>query len=441
VSASAERPPTPTLPWRGVTTADAEHLRVDGLAPRFEATPTTPEELSKILNAAAEEGLAVCPRGAGSKTSLGQEPRRYDLALSTTGLSGLLEYRPDDLVAVARAGTPLSELQRAFSQHGQWLALDPPDAASATIGGTLAANTSGPHRYRYGTGRDLVLGMQVAYAGGPLARSGAKVVKSVAGYDIHKLHVGALGTLGVMSEVALRLHPLPASSRLIACSTATVLELAPVIQALMHLPLGLGAVELVNDAGAADLKRHGIDLPGGWLLLVLCEGHPRVVARQADEVRRAATTAAVAVHEVAADAAALDIINAVSRLRLVEDRESTLLKFGIPPGQTAAAIMEVEKLLAATETSAPPVLHAHAGNGVLHARLKAAAPIIPDLVLRLRAEMVSRRGHLVVPGCPPDAKPHTDIWGETSTPRLMRELKLALDPRGILNPGRFIHGL
>ncbi|MDB5075818.1 MAG: FAD-binding oxidoreductase [Chloroflexi bacterium] len=441
MSATVEHALGPDAPWRGVTDGAADDLRIDGLAPRFEATPATPEELCAILREAEKAGLAVCPRGAGSKTSRGQVPVRYDLALKTTSLTGLLEYRPDDLVAVARAGTPLRELQRSFSEHGQWLALDPADSASATIGGTLAANTSGPHRYRYGTARDLVLGMQVAYAGGTLARSGAKVVKSVAGYDIHKLHIGALGTLGVITEVALRLHPLPASQQLVACAAPTVLGLAPVIETLMHLPLGLGAMELVNAAGAARLKSAGVNLPSGWLLLVLCEGHPRVVGRQVDEVRRAAASVSVAVSPVATDTAAVALLDEISRLTVPDERDTVVLKIAVPPGHTAAAIDGVEKLLAEFETSAQPVIQAHAGNGVVHVNLQPQVAGISDIVQQLRHAAKGFRGHVTVLACPLDAKRQLDVWGETATPTLMRDLKAALDPRAVLNPGRFVHGL
>ncbi len=178
--------------WSTPADDQAWKLAVDGRLPRLHAAPASAEELAGILHAAQAEALAVCPRGAGSKVTLGNPPRRYDLALETSALAGIVEYRPDDLVAVALAGTRLADAQAAFAAHGQWLALDPPYAGQTTLGGTLAANASGPHRLRYGTAKDLVLGMRVAYSDGTLARSGARVVKNVAGYDIHKAHVGAL---------------------------------------------------------------------------------------------------------------------------------------------------------------------------------------------------------------------------------------------------------
>jgi glycolate oxidase FAD binding subunit len=459
----------------------AEQLAVDGMAPRLWARPDSPEALAAILRAAHGEGLAVLPRGGGTKSALGNWPRRYDLALQLDGLQGVLEYRPDDLVLVAFAGTTLAELQGCVAAHGQWLALDPPHcaaggfvreaatvpgppgahtrkrvpgastlveapahspavsphAARATLGGVLATNASGPHRLRYGTGRDLVLGMRVAYADGTLARSGAKVVKSVAGYDVHKLHVGALGTLGVIVEVALRLHPLPAARSLLAISAREAGELGRVVDMLIRGPIGLGALEALNAAAVRRLnEKKGGSLPEQPLLLALCEGLPRVVARQADEVARAAH--GMAVDEVATGEAAAGLLGEVAELRVPRHGESAL-KISIPSGDTGSTLAELEATLGAAGRQ--PAVLAHAGSGVIHALCIPEGDGLAVLVRELRARLGARRGHLVVESCPPGAKQGLDVWGQVAAPRLMRELKSALDARATLNPGRFVEGL
>ncbi|HXT36851.1 MAG TPA: FAD-binding oxidoreductase [Chloroflexota bacterium] len=425
--------------WQGVSFEEAVRLAVDGMAPEFHAAPLAPEQVAATLRAASAEGLAVRPRGAGTKMGLGNRSTRYDLALETGGLTAVLEYRPDDLVAVALAGTPLAAAQALFAEYGQWLALDPPFAATTTIGGTLACNQSGPHRLRYGTARDLVLGMQVAYPDGTLARSGAKVVKNVAGYDVHKMHVGALGTLGVIVEVALRLHPLPAERRILACvppsDNPPWLAMASVVGGLLRLPLGLGAIEALNGEAGRRLAVDGFAVPAGDLLLVVCEGHPSVVGRQADEVGRAAAAAGLWTEEIATGDGVARLTAALAEARAPGERDETVLKLSVPLGDTLPSLAEL-----ATALPGAPVI-AHAGSGVVHALPKVATAEVPLLVAQLRAWARGRGGHLVVQHCAPEAKIGLDVWGPVAAPRLVRGLKAALDPTSTLNPGRFVEGL
>src|SRR5919202_2526867 len=192
-------------------TGDSTNFAVDGLTPRAVEGPESAEAVAALLRRAAGERQAVVPWGAGTKQGLGNVPRAYDLAFDLSALDQVLEYEPADLVVTAQAGVPLAALQRRWGEAGQFLALDPPYAEQATLGGTLAANASGPSRLLYGTARDLVLGMRVALPSGEVVKSGGKVVKNVVGYDLNKMHIGALGTLGLMVEVTLKVHPLPAA--------------------------------------------------------------------------------------------------------------------------------------------------------------------------------------------------------------------------------------
>jgi glycolate oxidase FAD binding subunit len=453
---------TGASPWQPLSPDEAASLIVDGLQPGFHAAPTSAEAVVLALRQAHRDGLAVAPRGGGTRLGLGNVPRRYDLALALDAVRGIVEYRPHDLVAVVLAGTPLTVLQEEFARHGQWLALDPPCAPASTLGGVLATNASGPHRFRYGTARDLVLGMQVAYAEGILARSGARVVKSVAGYDLHKLHVGALGTLGVIVEVAVRLHPLPASRRVLLCPVADMGVATQVVDALMRRPLALGAIEYLNAAAAHRLATlAGITLPGHDLLLFFCEGHPRAVARQADEVTHAAQQRSLTVDVLSEGEPAVALARAVAQLGTDRTGTNTVLKLTVPPGSTLLALEELAGILQrasapshdhashwtgplATETDpalTPMELHAHAGSGVVHAVATLPEPLIAPLVARARAAAGVRRGHLVVTSCPPLAKRGLDVWGPAGAPALMRGLKAALDPHQILNPGRFAEGL
>src|SRR2546423_6530015 len=182
----------------------AQALAVDGVVPRFVAAPGSIEELGAVLRTAADQGWAVSPRGGGTKMGLGNPPRALDLVLDTCGLRGLVDYTPADMTVTVRAGTGLADLQAELAVHGQMLALDPPFAEEATIGGILATNDSGPHRLGYGTARDLVIGTRVVGMDGRATKAGGKVVKNVTGYDLNKLYIGSLGTLAGLAQGPLR---------------------------------------------------------------------------------------------------------------------------------------------------------------------------------------------------------------------------------------------
>ena len=224
----------------------AEGDAIDGVRPRFVVEPGSVEEVSALLRLAHRAGLAVAPRGGGTKLGWGATPRRLDLILSTARLNHVLEHAAGDLVLRAEAGVTLEALQAAVGKAGQRLALDPP-GAGATLGGIVAANPSGPLRLRYGTVRDLLIGVTVVLADGTVAKAGGKVVKNVAGYDLCKLFTGSLGTLGVVVETIWRLHPLPAARRTVAVALTSPQAAGAAVQALLHTPgspLVLDALEL-----------------------------------------------------------------------------------------------------------------------------------------------------------------------------------------------------
>src|SRR5689334_16383518 len=182
---------------------------VAGVVPSFVASPSSTAEVSALLREAAAAGLAVVPRGAGTGLAWGAPPSRCDLVVDLRSMDQVVEHEAGDLVARVQAGATIGQLAVAFGSAGQQLALDTPE--EATVGGVVATGTAGPRRFRYGAPRDLLIGITVVRADGVVAHAGGKVVKNVAGYDLGKLFAGSQGTLGVITEAAFRLHPLPAA--------------------------------------------------------------------------------------------------------------------------------------------------------------------------------------------------------------------------------------
>ena len=189
-------------------------------------------EAATVLTKAAEEGRRV---------SIGREGG--DVVLSTERLDQVLEHEAGDLTAIVEAGVRLRDLNERLAERGQMLALDPP--GNPTIGACLAANLSGPRRHRYGTARDLVIGVTVVFAGGRIASSGGKVVKNVAGYDLAKLFCGSEGRFGLIARVALRLHPRPDASRTLAVPVGSALDAQAGARAILRAPFAPAAVDLV----------------------------------------------------------------------------------------------------------------------------------------------------------------------------------------------------
>ena len=274
---------------------------IAGVLPRFAASPATVAEASALLAAAAAQDLAVVPRGGGSKLGWGAPPRRCDLVVDTTALDQVVEHAADDLVARVQAGVSVARLGEVLAGSGQQLALDPlpappvaPEAGAgsgagpagstplsganraapqwlgATIGGTLATGAAGPRRLRYGTPRDLIIGITVVRADGTVAKSGGKVVKNVAGYDLGRLFTGSFGTLGLIVEAVFRLHPLPASTAYVTVDCRGPDEAYRAVAAAAGSDLAPSAVEIDRAAQGAPVR-----------VAVLLEGDPDGTAERA----------------------------------------------------------------------------------------------------------------------------------------------------------------
>jgi glycolate oxidase FAD binding subunit len=406
---------------------------IAGVAPRTVVRPETPEAVVTTLREAGGAGQAVVPWGAGTKQGWGNPPRAYDLALDVSALDRILEYEPADLVVTVEAGIPLDALQRRLAEAGQFLALDPPYAATATLGGTLATNASGPSRFLYGTARDLVLGMRVASPSGDLIKSGGKVVKNVVGYDLNKMHIGGLGTLGVMVEVTLKVHPLPRAE-------ATV---GAVFDGLDTAHAAAGRIfRSVLYPRAVDLVRAptpGLDAPEpapgeAWRVLVWCAGSPATVERQVRDAT-AWCQEAGASRTVRLDGPAhRDLWDAVRDFGRDPPGDATLAKLTALPSRLPDLVAAAGRAV----PHRPPEIVARAGNGVLYAVLPGAT--VPSLQTLIR-EANDLGGAAVLEAVPPGARaaPDLDVWGPTRDDfPLMQALKAQFDPRGTLNPGRFL---
>src|SRR6266404_1722247 len=222
---------------------------VAGIPPSHVVEPGNEQELARVLKLANAAGLALIPRGGGTKLGWGNRPTHADAILSTARMCRVIEHAWADLTVSVEAGCTIAKLQETVAKHGQRLALDPLWPESATVGGMLSTNDSGALRLRFGSLRDLVIGVTVALADGTVASSGGKVVKNVAGYDLPKLMTGAFGTLGVITRAIFRLHPLPKETRTISCVTSNAVEAQQVVHAIQNSKLAHSALQIYWGAG------------------------------------------------------------------------------------------------------------------------------------------------------------------------------------------------
>src|SRR5512145_32599 len=269
---------------------------VDGQEPRWVVRPASIDQLSRVVALAHDEKLSVVPRGRGSALELGIPPARVDLVVDLGGLDRVVEYNPDDLTVTVQAGISAGALAALLAPRRQFLPLDPPGATGRTLGGITATNASGPLRFRYGTMRDLLLGVRFVQADGVVTWGGSKVVKSVSGYDVPKLMVGALGTLGVLVELTFRLHPMPDREGTWLITLAS----APAAQAFIALVLDSTLepmrFELLNapalQASSAPSAPVGVAVSIGSV-----EGAVREQGAQLEELARRAGGRATALEE------------------------------------------------------------------------------------------------------------------------------------------------
>jgi glycolate oxidase FAD binding subunit len=438
--------------------------------------PASYEEAADRLRSAAADGRRLRFRGAGTKFEWGRPVPEPDLEVCTSGLGRVLEHNAGDFTAVLQAGVPLAVAQETFAQAGQMLALDPPlspwgnagdDAAieagdaGATIGGIVATNDSGPLRHKYGGVRDLVVGVTVVLSDGTLARAGGKVIKNVAGYDIGKLFAGAFGTLGLIAEVTVRLHPRPPRTVTVVARSSEPAQLAAAAAALAHAPLEADCLDLWWDAGSAS-------------------GASATAASAASVTAASATGAAssrAGDGSIGAGAVLVRFGSADPQPR-ADEAAALLRKFGgleIDVDEADETCWEVQRgaqrgdvvVKVSTLPAALPGVMAAAqslgGTMVARAGLGLAWIQLPTLTVALDRDSCGRaqqsdagdviaaveelRRRLAPAPCvvldaPGDVRAGLDPWGgETGPVDLMRKVKERFDPAGVCAPGLFVGGL
>lgn len=444
--------------------AELAAYAVDGQTPAAAVRPGDQQELAEVVKFAATEKLALIATGARTKLGMGLPPRAYHLALDTTRLDRVVACDPGDLTVSVEAGIPLRKLAATLAEHRQFLPLAVPYSSGATIGGTLASGVDTPLRQFYGTARDYLLGVEYVTGEGVRAKSGGRVVKNVSGYDLHKLMIGAMGTLGVMTRLNFRTFTMAAASQALVARFPTADAALSMRHRMAQSALTPQTLDIVSPrvaelflgpAGARHATAENVapfppDLLSTteWAVTTGFSGNEKVLARYADELTRIATESGATAMKLLGGrelAGAFSYKRELIPIALDASPAATIVKLSVLPMRMKEAI---EAAARAAEVNGLAWATIARGVGVIFVALlpreknddaRASVAKATDQILRACSTL---EGNGTVPWCPTEWKASVRIWGlDRSEFPMMAKLKNLFDAPGILSPGRFMGGL
>ncbi len=413
--------------------ADSAACRIDHLELLAAERPKSVPEVGELVRGAGEADRAIYPFGGRTQLEFGLPPCKPGIGVDLRGLDGVVDYPARDMTVTVQAGITLARLQALLARERQRLPVDVPLAERATLGGALATNTSGPRRYGFGTLRDYVIGIRAVNGAGQEFKAGGRVVKNVAGYDLCKLLIGSLGTLGIITQVTLKLTPRPEEQAflLVGCQTAAIASLLDCVHASRTRPV---CVDLLNRAALQEMPVP--DVPAaGWLLAIAFEDNAQAVEWQLQQLHRELSSG---------ECGPVSVV----RGQPVEQLWKALTEFQLAPRAHLAFKANLLPRLVAEFCSkageAGMALQAHAGSGIVRGLFTEAVTMgqAQRALLPLLEAAAAGQGNLVLPRCPADWKSSLPLWG---SPRgdhpLLRAIKEKLDPGDRFNPGRFVDAL
>ncbi len=420
-----------------------ERFRVDGSAPSAVVEPANSNELVEIVRWARSNRAALMPTTSGLYLPLGNPPAALEIAVSLRRMNRIVHYDAGDLTFTAEAGLALAEAQRSLGEHKQFLPADPPYADEAALGGLIASNASGPLRFAYGTWRDFIIGMQFVTGEGKLVKTGGRVVKNVAGYDLARLMIGSLGTLGIINEVAFKVFPQPPATSTFIFGFETLDAAVEAARRIVHSAWQPTRLELLSPETGELLAAAPLS-PRHWSLVAGVAGPEPVLRRYQDDfsalARELNAPQFAALREPEEQAILAAVRERIPRARAANPN-AAIVKAALPLAGVGPFLTKARQAAARYELSA--AASAHAGSGIAYIYLFGDAP---KKVAQAATEMVhagnNLGGRVSVPWCPTEVKHDVNVWGPLRDDfPLMQKLKAQFDPDRVLNPGRFVGGL
>ena len=455
-----------------------DQYAVDHLTPMAVFFPSNIEQVSGVVRFANQENLAVLPWGSGSKMTTGHPVNRLDLVVCTSRLNHILDVDPENLTITVEAGVKYRDIQARLateddrcylplidletmgdevicsdrSHKGCFLPLDPPWSGRATIGGILASNSSGPRRLLYGLARDIVLGVRFVTPDGEIVGIGGKTVKNVSGYDIPKLMIGSLGTLGILCEMTLRLLPLPERMETMLIAFGSLSNAAEFVNSTLETQLLPAAIEVMNDRAYEMLALADIPLldTGDYVVAVALEAFEEPVARMVRELDDMADRSGAKLITRVQEREHRRFWLAVGNLNpsaLDSPAVSMTVQLNYPVSRWHAVMVSSIEVL--SSSGIQHTLLTHAGSGLSLLNLMSIDPLDDsweNKVLRVADGLMKicrkEGGSLIFRKPPEGLNEKLPIWGAPGPDwPIMRRIKERMDPTRIMSPGRFVGGL
>ncbi len=407
----------------------------DGLYAGARECPSSLENLCQLVRDHRAAGSAIYPQGGATALDYGGVPARPGVVIDVRGLDQVIDYPAGDMTITVEAGMTVQRLTALLAAEKQRLPLDIPFADRATLGGAFATAVSGPRRFGWGRPRDQILGIQFVKADGQVVNGGGRVVKNVAGYDFPKLLTGSLGSLGILTQMTLRVRPIPESSAVAFASCPTLEDAAEALERLNLSETRPVALELLNPSAVGWYQSRGLPLiSGAWTVVVGLEDNQAAVSWQVEKLREELGSLGAKL-EVLSDGHADPAWDALMHFAVQPPGRLTL-KVSVRPSEVPNLFGELDSGLWA--------LQAHAGNGIVWCHWigpsegNSLADLLPE-VDRVRSLAIRGGGTLMIPHCPTPWKERLRVWGEPRSEwPLMARIKETLDPEGVMNPGRFL---
>jgi glycolate oxidase FAD binding subunit len=438
-------------------TAELAGYEVDGMRPAAAVFAKSAEEISELLKFAAPEKLAVIPCGARTKLGIGTPPARYDIALDLSRMNRVLAYDPRDLTLGVEPGIKLPTLATALAAEKQFLPLNPPFMSRATIGGILAADSASPLRYLYGGPRDFVLGLEFVTGDGTIAKSGGRVVKNVSGYDLHKLLIGSLGTLAVITRANFKTFPMPPEQVVFVVAFDDASAALKFCKLLGRSPLGALQVDVISPESVqifAAQPGMQIALPDkNWCVVVSAAGNARAVERHRRELPELATQAKSSglvalgdtTQSVKVASTLLGRVREFPALALSTNPSATIFRIAALPATMTVIAQRLGALASEHALPSALVLRPH---GLIYFGILPTAddPVTQGKSAKL-AQAVFRAmdeldANARIEFAPTELKRAVNVWGAARPDfELMRRLKKVFDPGNVLSSGRFAGGI
>jgi len=419
-----------------------EKYRVDSHSIPVSTKPNNINEISALMKLAHAHDVTVMPVGGGMRLSLGNAAQAPGIALDMTSLDSPVSINSADLTATFEAGMTLAEIQNVLAEDNQFLAMDAALSEKATIGGILASGTSGPLKWQYGNPRDLVIGMKVVQPDGTITKSGGQVVKNVSGYDMARLHIGGIGTLGIIAEVGFKLTPKPAAETSVIAGFENTKDCGDAAIAIFNSQIAPLALTTFD---SSVLSQTGVsDMAGEQFLAVRLGGRPRALKRLTDDTVKFVQEHRGSNIETLEGKPALDIWKHLADFGWAgEPLPDVVIRASVVPSRVQSLVDAIKTV--STGMTVSCIASPGYGNVMVFWRAQTGTNLLESSKNAIQATRIAvgrLDGSAIIERCPVESKSAIDVWGAAGESiEIMRRMKQQYDPKGILNPGRFIGGI